>query len=140
MHSPRPKLRRPLTCKEKGKKKMPEYGTEKEESDRSISNTGENEDRPSKTKSESAKKALKSANEKLRRSTHQKHPVVRYGYNEYMGHHYAYMTKVAGVRELETYVEAAKDANCRHLMPTTHGTWLTLPDTTNRSAANGCIR
>ena len=33
------------------------------------------------------------------------------GYNEYMAHHYAYMTRVAEVREPESYVEAAKDAN-----------------------------
>ena len=30
-----------------------------------------------------------------------------------MAHHYAYMTKVAEVREPESYVEAAKDANWR---------------------------
>ena len=34
-----------------------------------------------------------------------------FGYNEYMAHHYAYMTLVADVRELESYVEAEKDAN-----------------------------
>ena len=55
---------------------------------------------------------------------------MRYVYNEYMVHHYVYMTKVAEVCEPESYVEAAKDANCvllwkkkcRHLMPTTLGT------------------
>ena len=31
--------------------------------------------------------------------------------NEYMAHHYAYMTPVAEVREPESYAEAAKDAN-----------------------------
>ena len=30
-----------------------------------------------------------------------------------MAHHYAYMTKVAEVREPESYAEAAKDANWR---------------------------
>ena len=34
-----------------------------------------------------------------------------YGYNKYMAHHYAYMTKVAEVHEPESYAEAAKDAN-----------------------------
>ena len=48
--------------KEKGKKKMLEYDTDKEESDRSESDTGKNKDGPSEMKSESAKRALKSAN------------------------------------------------------------------------------
>ena len=38
---------------------------------------------------------------------------MRFGYNEYMVRHYAYMTRVAEVRELESYAEAAKDANWR---------------------------
>ena len=36
---------------------------------------------------------------------------MRFIYNEYMAHHYAYMTRVAEVRELESYAEAVKDAN-----------------------------
>ena len=36
---------------------------------------------------------------------------MRFGYNEYMAHHYACMTRVAEVREPERYTEAAKDAN-----------------------------
>ena len=36
---------------------------------------------------------------------------MRFIYNEYMAHHYAYMTRVAEVRELECYAEAVKDAN-----------------------------
>ena len=46
-----------------------------------------------------AKKALESANEKLRRSTREKNPVSRFGYDEYMAYHYAFMTKVATVLE-----------------------------------------
>ena len=38
------------------------------------------------------------------------------GYNEYMAHHYAYMTRVAEVHELESYAEAAMDANWRAAM------------------------
>ena len=38
---------------------------------------------------------------------------MRFGYNEYMAHHYAYMTRVAEVREPESYAETAKDANWR---------------------------
>ena len=41
---------------------------------------------------------------------------MRFGYNEYMAHHYAYMTHVAEVREPESYAEAAKDANWRAAM------------------------
>ena len=41
---------------------------------------------------------------------------MRFGYNEYMAHHYAYMTRVAEVREPESYAEAAKDANWRAAM------------------------
>ena len=40
---------------------------------------------------------------------------MRYGYNEYMAHHYAYMTKVAEVCEPESYKEAAKDV-CWHVV------------------------
>ena len=36
---------------------------------------------------------------------------MRFGYNEYMAHHYAYMTRVAEVREPESYAKAPKDAN-----------------------------
>ena len=38
---------------------------------------------------------------------------MQFGYNEYMAHHYAYMTCVAEVWEPESYAEAAKDANWR---------------------------
>ena len=37
--------------------------------------------------------------------------MVRLRYNEYMAHHYAYMTRVAEVREPESYSEEAKDVN-----------------------------
>jgi hypothetical protein len=33
-----------------------------------------------------------------------------------MAHHYAYMTRVAEVRELESYTEAAEDTNWRAAM------------------------
>ena len=76
MHSPCWKPRRRLTRKEKGKKKMPEYGSETDELDQRESDFEMSEDGPSKAKSASARKASTSANEKLRRSTHQKTPVV----------------------------------------------------------------
>ena len=41
---------------------------------------------------------------------------MRFKYNEYNVHHYAYMTKVVKVREPESYTEATKDANWRATM------------------------
>mgnify|MGYP000400278799 CR=1 FL=1 len=61
VHSPRRKPRRRLTRKEKGKKKMSEYNTDKDESDRRESDSEKSEDVYLETKSESAKRALKSA-------------------------------------------------------------------------------
>ena len=49
-------------------------------------------------------------------STRQKNLVVRFGYNEYMADYYAYMTRVAELREPESYAEAAKDATFRTTM------------------------
>ena len=43
-------------------------------------------------------------------------PIVRYGYNDYMAHHYAYMEKVVEMREPESYTMAAKDVNWRVAM------------------------
>ena len=54
---------------------------------------------------------MKSNNHELCQSTRLKNPIKRYEYNEYMAHHYAYMTRVAEVREPESYAEAAKDTN-----------------------------
>ena len=85
--------------------------TDNDETNRSESDSDKEDGRSSATKTELAKKGPTSGNNKLRRSTRQKNPLKRYGYNEYMTHHYAYMTKVAEVREPESYAEAAKDAN-----------------------------
>ena len=102
--------------KEKGKRKMPEFETGNDEPDRCASDSDKEKGGSSATKTEPAKKGLKSGNGELRRSSRQKDPVIRYGYNEYMAHHYAYMTKVAEVREPESYAEAAKDAKWRAAM------------------------
>ena len=45
-------------CKEKGKKKMSEYGTNRGESDRRKSDSEKSDEEPSRVKSASAKKAL----------------------------------------------------------------------------------
>ena len=63
----------------------------------------------SKFQTDGAKKALESANEKLRRSTREKNPVSRYNYKDYMAYHYNFMMKVISVREQETLSEAVKD-------------------------------
>ena len=105
VHSPRRKPRRRLTRKDKGKKKVSDSGTDRNESDRRESDSEGTGDGSSKVKSTSTEKASSSANERLRRSTRQKNPVVRFGYNEYMAHHYVYMTRVVEVREPESYAE-----------------------------------
>ena len=61
-------------------------------------------------RSETAKRALKSTNQRLHQSTSHKNHVFKYRYNEYMAHHYAYMTKVAKICEPKSYAKAAKDA------------------------------
>ena len=95
---------------------MSDSGTDRNESDRRESNSEGTGDGSSKVTSGSTEKASTSAHLKLRRSTCQKNPVVRFGYKEYMVHHYAYMIRVAKVRELESYAEAAKDVNWRAAM------------------------
>ena len=55
------------------------------------------------------KKALEVTKGKLCQSNRQKNPVVRFGYNEYMAHHYAFMMKVTIDPEPETYKEASQD-------------------------------
>ena len=66
VHSPRRKPRRRLTRKEKGKKKMLEYDTNRNESDRRESDYEKSDDRPSREKSASLRKASTPANEQLR--------------------------------------------------------------------------
>ena len=86
-------------------------GTDRNASYRRMSDSEESGDEPSRAKSALAEKASTSANDRLCRSTRSKNPVVLFGYNKYMTHHYAYMTRVAEVQEPESYAEAAKDAN-----------------------------
>ena len=102
--------------REKGKKKSQEYDFGSVESVRSESDIEPVGKEPLQKRSKSAEKVVKSGNHELRRSNHLKNPINRYGYNEYMVQHYAYMTRVVEVCELESYVEAAKDANWRAAM------------------------
>ena len=46
-----------------------------------------------------AKKAIATANEKLRCSTRERNLVSRFGYDDYMTYHYAFMMKVEKIRE-----------------------------------------
>ena len=85
---------------------MPKFGIDIGAFNQSDSETIWSEDGPLEKRSVSAKKAIKSAELKLRRSACQKNPMVQFGYNEYMAHRYeymahryAYMTKVAEVCE-----------------------------------------
>ena len=74
MLSPFKEPRKRFTRKKKGKKKMSEYATGRDKSDRSEFDFGRNEDGPLGMKSESAKRALQLANTKLRQSTPRRTP------------------------------------------------------------------
>ena len=63
--SPRNEPRRWFTHKEKRKKKKSEYNIGKDESDQSKSDSRKHEDGPPEMRSESAKRAIKSAEQKL---------------------------------------------------------------------------
>ena len=63
---------------------MPEHDTDNDELDRSESDFVKNKDESSETKFESAKRSLKSVEEKLHRSTYRKKPVMWFKYNEYL--------------------------------------------------------
>ena len=65
VHSPRRKLRRRLTRKEKGKRKVSDSGTDRHESDQRESDFEGTGDGSSKVKSTLTEKALTSANERL---------------------------------------------------------------------------
>ena len=89
--------------KENHKKKMHEYDFDNAESEWSESNYDQTEKEPPWKRSKSAKKVVRSGNHELHLSSCLKNPVKRYEYNEYMVHHYAYMTRVAKVCKLESY-------------------------------------
>ena len=63
---------------------MLEYGTDDGAFDQSESGTPRSKDGPLEKRSELAKRAIKSAKQKLCRSTRQKNVVVQYGYSDYM--------------------------------------------------------
>mgnify|MGYP002776103917 CR=1 FL=1 len=100
---------RPSPRLDKGKAKMSEY---EDPNNKALTHSLDNEfkglDIPI-IQTAGAKKSLESANEKLRRSSHEKNPVSCFGYNDYMAYHYAFMMKVTSVREPETLSEAVKD-------------------------------
>ena len=78
---------------------MPEYEDDHfddNESTHSLDNEFGGFDEPI-IRSPGVKKVLTSANEKLRRSTREKNPVSRFGYNDYMAYHYIFMMKVATI-------------------------------------------
>ena len=52
-------------------------------------------------------KAFTLTNNKLRLSSREKNRVTRFGYNEYMAHHYAFMIKVGAEREPYNFTKAA---------------------------------
>ena len=74
---------------------MSGYDRDWDELDRRESDSEKSDDGPSRAKSASSRKTSTPTNEQLCRSTSQKNPVVRFGYNEYMAHHHVYMMHVA---------------------------------------------
>ena len=133
---------RPSPKLDKGKAKMPEYEDDHfdgNESTHSLDSEFEGLD----IRTNGVKKALESANEKLRRSAREKNPVSRFGYDEYMAYHYAFMMKVATVREPETFSEAAKDPRWIEAMNEEmralrkNETWDLVPHSPHRKAI-GC--
>ena len=123
---------------DKGKAKMSEYEddpSDDNESTHSLDSEFGAFDVPL-VRSPGVQKAFTSANEKLYRCTREKNPVSRFGYNDHMAYHYAFMIKVVTVRELENFSEAAQDprwvkamneemhALCKnetwHLVPNSH--------------------
>ena len=66
VHSPRRKPSRQLTRKKKGRKKVPDSGTDRNESDRRESDSEDSGDGSSRAKSASTEKASTSTNEQLR--------------------------------------------------------------------------
>ena len=88
---------------DKGKAKMSEYEddpSDDNESTHSLDSEFGGFDVPI-IRSTGVKKAVTSTNEKLCRFTREKNPVSRFSYNDYMAYHYAFMMKVATVREPE---------------------------------------
>ena len=55
------------------------------------------------------KKAIDTTNENLCHSTQEKNLISRFGYNDYMAQHYAFMMKVASAQEPECFSAAARD-------------------------------
>ena len=95
-------------CSNKGNTKMTKYHNKTSASEQSNSDiTMRNESGTFELRTDSAKRAMKLANEKLHRSNCHKYPVGRFGYNKYMAHHYLYMVKVAEVCKIESYAEAS---------------------------------
>ena len=89
----------------KGKEKMSEYEdapSDDKKSTHSLNSEFGAFDVPL-TRSRGVQKALTSANEKLRRSTQEKNPVSRFGYNDAMAYYYAFMMKVTIDREVESF-------------------------------------
>jgi hypothetical protein len=95
VHSPRKQPKRRFPRKEKGKRKVSDADTQRDESRRREA------DSEAQAAGTSGEKSV-SGNGKLHQSARTKKPVERSGYNEYMVHHYGYMTRVAEVREPES--------------------------------------
>ena len=79
---------------DKGKAKMSEYKDDKSDGNESPPSLDSKFGVPIK-RTPAAKKSLTSANEKLCRLSREKNSVTRFGYNEYMAHHYVFTMKAS---------------------------------------------
>lgn len=62
------------------------------------------------------KKSLALINEKLHHSTREENVVARFGYNDYIAYHYAFVMKLATIQESENFAEAAQDPRRKEAM------------------------
>ena len=135
---------RPSPKMDKGKAKMTEY-EDNQFDDNESTHSLDNFDLPI-MRTPGVKKAISTVNKKLHRSTREKNPVSRFGYNNYMAYHYAFMIKVAADRELETFAEAAKNPRWVEAMNeemqalSKNETWDLVRLTRNRSVADEYTR
>ena len=127
---------------DKGKANMPEYKDDHFDDNKlthSLDSEFDGFDVPI-IRSPGVKKALTSANEKLRCSPREKNPVSRFGYNEDMAYHYAFMMKVSTIRKREIFSEATTDLRWVEAMNEEmqalckNETWDLVPDSPHKKA------
>ena len=151
LSGPQESLRDQITSRlspkmDKGKAKMPKYEDDQfdgNKSTHSLDSEFGGLDVPL-LRTPGVKKAIATTNEKLHRSTREKNPVSRFGYNDHMAYQYAFMMKVAVDREPGSLFEATKNPRWVEAMNeemqalSKNKTWISSPTrlTRRQSATN----